>query len=51
VLLDHRRVRELARSARDLPSSRPLTGALRLPTGGWSSTDVPEESDRTTASA
>ncbi|WP_407318463.1 GTPase [Isoptericola halotolerans] len=51
VLVDHRRVRELARSARDLPSSRPLTGALRLPTAGSPSTDVPEEGDRASASA
>ncbi|WP_277212457.1 GTPase [Isoptericola croceus] len=51
VLIDHRRVRELARSARDLPSSRPLTGALRLPTARVSSTEAPEGDDKTAASA
>ncbi|TWH34138.1 GTP-binding protein EngB required for normal cell division [Isoptericola variabilis J7] len=32
LLVDHRRVRELAASARDLPHGRPLTGSRRLPT-------------------
>ncbi len=32
ILVEHRRVRELATSARDLPHARPLTGSLRLPT-------------------
>ncbi|WP_402376302.1 GTPase [Isoptericola rhizosphaerae] len=51
VLVDHRRVRELARSARDLPSSRPLTGALRLPTAGAPSTGSPEKGDKAATSA
>ncbi len=32
LLIEHRRVREIATSVRDLPHGRPLTGSLRLPT-------------------
>lgn len=32
LLGEHRRVRELAADARDVPASKPLTGSLRLPT-------------------
>ncbi|MFE6969625.1 GTPase [Isoptericola sp. NPDC057653] len=46
LLVEHRRVRELAQAATELPTSRPLTGSLRLPTGGElapSSTDAPRK--------
>jgi len=33
LLVEHRRVRELAQAATELPTGRPLTGALSLPTG------------------
>ncbi|CAM3613343.1 GTPase [Isoptericola cucumis] len=32
LLVEHRRVRELAQAATELPAARPLTGTLRLPT-------------------
>ncbi|MFC8599561.1 GTPase [Isoptericola sp. NPDC057191] len=46
LLVEHRRVRELAQAATELPTSRPLTGSLRLPTGAElsaSSTDAPRQ--------
>ena len=54
VLGEHRRVRELATGARDLPSSAPVTGAVRLPTDGdlaTASTGSAGEADRATAGA
>jgi hypothetical protein len=32
LLVEHRRVRELANAATKLPATRPLTGSLKLPT-------------------
>ncbi|GAB3092156.1 GTPase [Isoptericola nanjingensis] len=45
LLHEHRRVRELAQAATELPTSLPLTGSLRLPTGSElapSSTTTPK---------
>jgi GTP-binding protein EngB required for normal cell division len=54
LLVEHRRVRELATSARDLPAGRPLTGSLNLPPAeraGRSSTGAAPAADRAPAPA
>ncbi|WP_402464558.1 GTPase [Isoptericola aurantiacus] len=53
VLTEHRRVRELATSAREMPASRPLTGAVQIPTVAEisaPSTGPADGEDRATAS-
>ncbi|GAA1711456.1 hypothetical protein GCM10009809_04620 [Isoptericola hypogeus] len=43
LLVSHRRVRELAQAATELPTARPLTGSLRLPTEGELATSSTDE--------